>query len=93
LFDRYLGYNFRAFFVITEDDQYGAATAQYCAQKQTQFGLDMPVLINPARDLPDALGMPPNDVDVVAECGQVTLKDDYQRESAVRDAIDAALGL
>ena len=79
--------------MITEDDQYRPPTAQYCAQKQTQFGLDMPVLINPAGDLPSALGVAPNDVDLVTECGEVKLKDDYQRESTVRDAIDAALGL
>lgn len=93
MFQRYIGYNFRAFFVITEDDQYAPATEQYCEQKKTQFGLEMPVLINPGGDLPAALSMPPNDVDVVTECGAVTLKDDYQRESHVRDTIDDALGL
>jgi hypothetical protein len=93
LFERYVGYNFRAFFVVTEDAEFVPATAAYCAEKQTQFGLDMPVLTNPAGDLVAALETTPNDVDVVTRCGAVTLKDDYQHESDVRAAIDAALGL
>lgn len=93
MFDRYRGHNFRAFFVVTADEQYAPATAPYCVSKQAQFDLSMPVLINPAGDLAASLGTASNDVDVVTACGQIMLRGDYQRLDDVKNAIDDALGL
>lgn len=66
------------------------ADETYCQQKRTQYGLTMPVLIDPT----NALALPDNDIDIVLERGMgIVLRRQYGPESAVTDAIDEVLGL
>jgi hypothetical protein len=83
---------FAPFLLITEDAQYGAPDAAYCAAVRAQYGLEVPVLYDPNRATQQALAVRSNHVHLVFGRGNViAFKGQYSAPDDVAAVIDALL--
>lgn len=80
------GDDFAALFVITQTDESEEPSADYCAGIRERFGLEVPVLIDPDRLLPNAVGAPHFDIDLVMGPGNQIL---FVEQHAERDDVRA----
>jgi hypothetical protein len=88
----FAGDGFAAYFVITQNGEFDEPDADYCAGIRERFGLEVPVLLDPNRALPEAVDSTFFDIDVVMGPGnEVLFTQQHALRDEVRDAIRAAL--
>ncbi len=83
------------YFVIKENPNGGTPSAAYCQGIRDQYGLTMPVLLDPDNLLGQALGyyFPFNDRNVLIGPDMTITMKQYGKLMWIEDAIEDALGL
>ena len=95
-YQQYKNQGFMEYFVVKENASGGPPSAAYCQSVRDQYGLTMPVLMDPNNLIGQALGYssPFNHWNIVLGPGvTLTLKQKGGSNASVQAAIESALGL
>ena len=86
------GEDLAAFFVIAENDSFGAPTAELCAAIRERYGLTMTVLYDPTQSFSETLGVPVNDFHLVMTRGNVVHWTGRYADAQIEARLEDAFG-
>ncbi len=90
-YDKYAGEDFGAFMIVTEARDGGPPDVDLCAWVRDQYQIVFPVLMDPEDAFQDALGVPPNQTQIVFGTGMIIVH--TGSEAGVEAAIEVELGI